>query len=120
MKKKECVAMVRIQGQSCGHPQPIKSKSCVIADLKDKIAEVNYKKDMGIISEEAANLQISALSARIENIESGNDFSTKVTEETTPDDTFEPRTEEENTRLQEEHEMFMGQQALNNRAMHGL
>lgn len=112
--------MVRIQRQSCGNPQPIKSKSCVIADLKDKIADLNYKKDMGLISEDAANLQISALNAKIESIESGNDFSTKVTEESSQNNDFDLRTEEENTRLQEEHEMFMEQQALNNRAMHGL
>lgn len=119
-KKEECVAMVRIQRQSGSNFVPFKSKASVVSDLKDKIAEVNYKKNMGAISEEEANLQISALNAKIESIESGCDFKTMNTEEVFSDNSFEPYSKEDSDRLQQNHEQFMEQQATNNRFFHGI
>lgn len=117
------MSTIRSVSRQAYQPQ-IKGSSAKIADLKMQIDKVRQKEQMGDITKEEANMQIATLEAKITKLESGdvdsvNNFETQ--DFTVPTDkTGESGNDFDNPDSMSRQDSYFEQQALYNKALHGL
>lgn len=117
------MSSIRSVSRQTFQPQ-IKGGSAKIADLKMQIDKVRQKEQMGDITKEEADMQIASLEAKITRLESGdvgsvNNFETQ--DFTVPSEKTDGNCNNfDNPDSAARQDSYFEQQALYNKALHGL